>query len=220
MHKRGAERTSQRVSVAAAGGGDWVGELRGLAGNSGLGWLVGGGGDRPNTDGTSGNDRQSSDSRSAAGSHGNPLVLAGLSPDSVRSFVLSNDPVPRMWLAADPLFTAAAANETVANILGARERFFGAGIFSPRRFLYEAVGVLYWMQWSAKDGTKISVHRGEGSALVDKLALDPPWAGDSWMTESPLRAIQGSLDHNAQNYMDSVAYVALKRLGHSTSKAL
>jgi hypothetical protein len=77
------------------------------------------------------------------------------------------------------------------------------------------VGVLYWLQWSAADGTKLSVHNGDGSALSDKLAMAPPWAADSLFT-----ALQGSLDHNAQNYVDSVAYVALKRLGHSTSKAL
>jgi hypothetical protein len=71
--------------------------------------------------------------------HENPLVLAGLAPDSVRSFVLSNDPVPRMWLAANPLFGAAAANETVSGLFATREWLFGAGIFSQQRFLYEAV---------------------------------------------------------------------------------
>ena len=66
----------------------------------------------------------------------------------MRAFVLSNDPVPRMWLAADPFFGAATANETVLSALAAREAMFGAGVFSTERFLYEAVGTLYWLRWS------------------------------------------------------------------------
>ena len=238
MHKRGAERTSRRVGAAAAGGADWVGELMGAMGGGGggivggvmrgvLGNESGGGRDGGGVQGDTGLgllSRPGLDSSArtstSASAYENPLVLAGLRSDAVRSFVLSNDPVPRMWLAADPLFGAAAANKTVSGLLATREWLFGAGIFSQRRFLYEAVGVLYWLRWSAADGTELSVHRGEGTALAGKLAMAPFWAGESWLTDSPLRALQGSLDHNAQNYVDSVAYVALKRLGHSTSKAL
>jgi hypothetical protein len=75
----------------------------------------------------------------------------------VRAFVLSNDPVPRMWLSADPFFGAALANETVRSVLRSREALFGAGVFSTERFLYEAVGTLYWLRWSP-GGTELVVH--------------------------------------------------------------
>ena len=103
------------------------------------------------------------------------MRLAGFAPDAVRAFVLSNDPVPRMWLAADPLFGAAAANETVKAVLGARSWLFGDGILSERRFLYEAVGTLYWLTWSAADGTRLTVHDGGADAMVEKLRMTPPW---------------------------------------------
>ena len=103
------------------------------------------------------------------------MRLAGFAPDAVRAFVLSNDPVPRMWLAADPLFGAAAANETIKAVLGARSRLFGDGILSERRFLYEAVGTLYWLTWSAADGTRLTVHDGGADAMVEKLRMTPPW---------------------------------------------
>ena len=107
----------------------------------------------------------------------NVLALAGLEPGSVRSFVLSNDPVPRMWMAANPLFDVVMQNATVASVVGAREWLFGPGIISSRRFLYETVGVLHWLQWTAGDGTRMSVIR-ETDEVMARLAMDPPWAGD------------------------------------------
>ena len=87
----------------------------------------------------------------------------------MRAFVLSNDPVPRMWLAADPFFGAATANETVLSALAAREAMFGAGVFSTERFLYEAVGTLYWLRWSPA-GTELAVHAHD-DAFVEEPAL-------------------------------------------------
>ena len=135
-------------------------------------------------------------------------------PDAVRAFVLSNDPVPRMWLAADPLFGAAAANETVKAVLGARSWLFGDGILSERRFLYEAVGTLYWLTWSAADGTRLTVHDGGADAMVEKLRMTPPWETGA------VGAVAGAWDHNAQNYVDAVQYLALKRLVNAKSKSL
>ena len=236
MQKRGIERASKRVGAAAARGADWMGELAGAFGVGRGGFVGASSGNGPAGGGAS----RDSGGWPSGGGDGDgvewakmdPLTLAGLSPDAVRSFVLSNDPVPRMWNSANPIFGSVAANDTISSVLATREWLFGSGIISQRRFLYETVGTLYWLQWSAADGTVLSVHRGDGSALVEKLklAITPRGVqgggggqesgGSSWDISGWLTAVQGTLDHNAQNYVDSVAYVALKRLGHSTSKAL
>ena len=44
--------------------------------------------------------------------------------------------------------------------------------------------------------------------------------GDRWLAELPVKQLQGSWDHNVQNYVDAIQHVALKRLVNSTSKAL
>ena len=99
------------------------------------------------------------------------LRLAGFAPDAVRAFVLSNDPVPRMWLAADPFFGAATANETVLSALAAREAMFGAGVFSTERFLYEAVGTLYWLRWSPA-GTELAVHAHDDAFVEEPASFE------------------------------------------------
>ena len=88
----------------------------------------------------------------------------------MRAFVLSNDPVPRMWLSADPFFGAALANETVRSVLRSREALFGPGVFSTERFLYEAVGTLYWLRWSP-GGTELVVHE-QDDAFFEEESVD------------------------------------------------
>ena len=73
-----------------------------------------------------------------------------------------------MWLAADPFFGAATANETVLSALAAREAMFGAGVFSTERFLYEAVGTLYWLRWSPPGRAAVHAH---DDAFVEEPAL-------------------------------------------------
>ena len=143
------------------------------------------------------------------------LALAGFAPDAVRAFVLSNDPVPRMWLAADPAFSAAIDSDLARSVLGARERLFGAGIFSSRRFLYEAVGALYWLRWSANEGTALTVHDEASEALAERLRIETE-EGES----AGSAAFRGAWDHNAQNYVDAVQWIALKTLVNSTSRSL
>ena len=155
------------------------------------------------------------------------LRLAGFEADSVRAFVLSNDPVPRMWLAADPFFGAAASNETVAGLMSAREWLFGQGILSKGRFLYDAAGTLYWMRWSPDAGTSVTVHRGDPDALCEELAMAPPWGSvdddgeeeRSWL-DAGVSSVAGAMDHNAQNYVDSIQYLNVRRFTGSSSKAL
>ena len=209
----GAGMSAERVARAAAKGGDWVGEIMTAVGmRQGVGGV--GIGDGGMGTGTGGTDAASSAASSARSKERDALRLAGFAPDAVRAFVLSNDPVPRMWLAADPLFGAAAANETIKAVLGARSRLFGDGILSERRFLYEAVGTLYWLTWSAADGTRLTVHDGGADAMVEKLRMTPPWETGA------VGAVAGAWDHNAQNYVDAVQYLALKRLVNAKSKSL
>ena len=178
------------------------------------------------------------------------LRLAGFAPDAVRAFVLSNDPVPRMWLAADPFFGAATANETVLSALAAREAMFGAGVFSTERFLYEAVGTLYWLRWSPA-GTELAVHAHD-DAFVEEAALfetdadadaDADAGGERRDGDAPPRAagrggnarrlkmappwegdlaqsLRAAFDHNAGNYVDAVQWLALKKLNLSKSANL
>ena len=167
------------------------------------------------------------------------LRMAGFEPDSVRAFVLSNDPVPRMWLAADPLYAGAAANETVASLMSAREWLFGRGMLSRGRFLYDAAGTLYWMRWAPEAGTAVTVHRGDPDALCEELSRDGAsfdWGrsateggsgggsgggtGERSWFDAGLRSVVGAMDHNAQNYVDSIQYLNVRRFTGSSSKAL
>ena len=263
----GADARADRVARELARGGDWVGELAAAVGLRGV---VGGGSDwtsdarnderRGTTNFVETDDARTvvADGGSSGGSVETPhadssddsndddskscaLRLAGFAPDAVRAFVLSNDPVPRMWLAADPLFGAAAANETVRGALRSREEMFGAGVFSTERFLYEAVGTLYWLRWSPA-GTELVVHAHDDAFVEDadaesglgaetgadaearrpsraggaggnarRLKMAPPWEGDL------AQSLRAAFDHNAGNYVDAVQWLALKKLKLSKS---
>lgn len=173
------------------------------------------------------------------------LRLAGFAPDAVRAFVLSNDPVPRMWLSADPFFGAALANETVRSVLRSREALFGPGVFSTERFLYEAVGTLYWLRWSP-GGTELVVHEQddaffeeESVDFFDESAEKKRAEGDPrsfaasgsggharrlkmappWEGDLA-QSLRAAFDHNAGNYVDAVQWLALKKLKLSKSANL
>ena len=76
------------------------------------------------------------------------------------------------------------------------------------------MGTLYWLTWSAADGTRLTVHDGGADAMVEKLRMTPPWETGA------VGAVAGAWDHNAQNYVDAVQYLALKRLVRAKSKSL
>ena len=226
MRKRRGMDLSETVARAAAGGSDWVGELMrgvGMAGTTG--GVTAFGADAG--EGMGASPGPETDLRADKEAREDALRLAGFEADSVRAFVLSNDPVPRMWLAADPFFGAAASNETVAGLMSAREWLFGQGILSKGRFLYDAAGTLYWMRWSPDAGTSVTVHRGDPDALCEELAMTPPWGSvdddgeeeRSWL-DAGVSSVAGAMDHNAQNYVDSIQYLNVRRFTGSSSKAL
>jgi hypothetical protein len=226
MRKRRGMDLSETVARAAAGGSDWVGELMrgvGMAGTTG--GVTAFGADAG--EGLGASPGPETDLRADKEAREDALRLAGFEADSVRAFVLSNDPVPRMWLAADPFFGAAASNETVAGLMSAREWLFGQGILSKGRFLYDAAGTLYWMRWSPDAGTSVTVHRGDPDALCEELAMAPPWGSvdddgeeeRSWL-DAGVSSVAGAMDHNAQNYVDSIQYLNVRRFTGSSSKAL
>ena len=226
MRKRRGMDLSETVARAAAGGSDWVGEIMrgvGMAGTTG--GVTAFGADAG--EGLGASPGPETDLRADKEAREDALRLAGFEADSVRAFVLSNDPVPRMWLAADPFFGAAASNETVAGLMSAREWLFGQGILSKGRFLYDAAGTLYWMRWSPDAGTSVTVHRGDPDALCEELAMAPPWGSvdddgeeeRSWL-DAGVSSVAGAMDHNAQNYVDSIQYLNVRRFTGSSSKAL
>ena len=246
MRKRRGADVTESVARAAADGGDWVGELmRGVGMGNATGGVTAFGADAGEGLGAStpsGSTETGSTPRGEA--RDDALRMAGFEPDSVRAFVLSNDPVPRMWLAADPLYAGAAANETVASLMSAREWLFGRGMLSRGRFLYDAAGTLYWMRWAPEAGTAVTVHRGDPDALCEELSRDgsgvdwermddtttSPEGGSgsaegggmeerSWL-DAGLRSVVGAMDHNAQNYVDSIQYLNVRRFTGSSSKAL
>lgn len=173
------------------------------------------------------------------------LRLAGFAPDAVRAFVLSNDPVPRMWLSADPFFGAALANETVRSVLRSREALFGPGVFSTERFLYEAVGTLYWLRWSP-GGTELVVHEQDDAFFEEESVDFFDESAEKKRTEGDPRSfaasgsggharrlkmappwegdlaqsLRAAFDHNAGNYVDAVQWLALKKLKLSKSANL
>lgn len=241
MRKRRGADVSESVARAAADGGDWVGELmRGVGMGNATGGVTAFGADAGEGLGAStpsGSTETGSTPRVEA--RDDALRMAGFEPDSVRAFVLSNDPVPRMWLAADPLYAGAAANETVASLMSAREWLFGRGMLSRGRFLYDAAGTLYWMRWAPEAGTAVKVHRGDPDALCEELSRDGAsfdWGrsateggsgggsgggtGERSWFDAGLRSVVGAMDHNAQNYVDSIQYLNVRRFTGSSSKAL
>ena len=172
MRKRRGADVTESVARAAADGGDWVGELmRGVGMGNATGGVTAFGADAGRVSGAS-TPSGSTEGSTRGEARDDALRIAGFEPDSVRAFVLSNDPVPRMWLAADPLFAGAAANETVASLMSAREWLFGRGMLSRGRFLYDAAGTLYWMRWAPEAGTAVTVHRGDPDALCEELSRD------------------------------------------------
>ena len=165
LRRKGSDEGLERVARQLAQGGDWVGELANAVGLQGAVRGLGGLGVARVPNGSTPTET-ASDSQCA-------LRLAGFAPTSVKQFVLSNDPVPRMWLASDPMFGSMVRNnESLKSLLDAREYFFGQGMFTKNRFLYDAVGTLYWLKWTANDGTEITVHEHDDGDDEDQFEVD------------------------------------------------
>jgi hypothetical protein len=132
--------------------------------------------------------------------------------------------------------------------LRSREALFGAGVFSTERFLYEAVGTLYWLRWSP-GGTELVVHEQDdafheeesGEHFVENESAEKKRKaeGDArsfaasggggharrlkmappWEGDLA-QSLRGAFDHNAGNYVDAVQWLALKKLKLSRSANL
>lgn len=149
----------------------------------------------------------------AGGGMDDILRLCGFSKGAamVRQFVLAKDIIPRMWLSADPVFSAATKMDLIASALDWRKRTFGDGIFTRERFLYQTCGDLYWLEYPS-GGANASAKqplltRHYGDEVLEKLQME---LGE--VTESPLAALQTALDHSSQNYVDALQFLTVKRI--------
>lgn len=79
------------------------------------------------------------------------LQALGLPTDCVQNFVLENDPVPRAMLSVDPTFEMLKEWSAVKGLLQLRGLLAGEGSpLSPGRFLFETVGQVQLIKWSAE----------------------------------------------------------------------
>jgi len=137
---------------------------------------------------------------------GEIMRLCGFEQGSsiVRQYVLEKDLFSRMWLSADPVFSAATKTDFIGGLLDWRRDTFGEGMFTKNRFLYESVGDLYWLEY--RNGEKnpvLSQHFGD--EVLEKLTMDL-----DELTQSPWTAFRTIGDHNSQNYVDALQYLTIR----------
>ena len=144
-----------------------------------------------------------------AGTMDDILRLCGFSKGSsmVRQYVLAKDIIPRMWLSADPVFSAATKMDFIGSVLDWREQTFGGGMFTRNRFLYQTCGDLYWLEYQAGVEAKPLLTRHTGEDVLEKLQMEL-----EEVTESPLAALRTAIDHNSQNYVDALQFLTVKRI--------
>ena len=142
------------------------------------------------------------------------LDAIGLEESALRAHVLSNDIVPRMWLSHDPLFNTLKSNEWGANLLKWKEETFGRrGMLTMDRFLYEVSGYLVFLELGNDNAAKRAVVK-ETSNLETHLERLTLQLEDftSGAQNNPLRALAPALEHNSQNYVDVMQYLAVNAL--------
>lgn len=126
---------------------------------------------------------------------------------AVRQFVLAKDVFPRMWLAADPVFSAAMKTDFIAGLLEWRRETFGEGILTKNRFLYESVGELFWLENVDEEQGNPTLSRFFGDEVLAKLRME---LGD--ITQSPLTAMRTIGEHNSQAYVDALQFITIRRV--------
>jgi len=69
-----------------------------------------------------------------------------------RNFILQNDPIPRALLSVDPTYQLFAGLPVVQSLLELRAWLAGSSgaPLSPTRFLFETVGEVHFIKWSAQ----------------------------------------------------------------------
>lgn len=137
---------------------------------------------------------------------GEIMRLCGFEQGSsiVRQYVLEKDLFSRMWLSADPVFSAATKTDFIGGLLDWRRDTFGEGMFTKNRFLYESVGDLYWLEYrNGENNPVLSQHFGD--EVLEKLTMDL-----DELTQSPWTAFRTIGDHNSQNYVDALQYLTIR----------
>jgi hypothetical protein len=122
----------------------------------------------------------------------------------IRQYVLARDVFPRMWLSADPVFSAVTKTDFIGGLLEWRRETFGDGILTKNRFLYESVGDLYWLEYRNGVEERPVLSQYYGDDVLKKLSMD---LGD--ITQSPFAAFQTIGDHNSQNYVDALQFLTI-----------
>ena len=130
----------------------------------------------------------------------------------VRQYVLANDVIPRMWLAADPVFSAATKTDFIGGLLDWRREIFGEGMFTKNRFLYESIGELYWLESANNDQGKPTLSRFFGDDVLTKLQMEL-----EDITQSPMTAMRTLGDHNSQAYVDALQFLTIRRVLNPSS---
>ena len=142
------------------------------------------------------------------------LDAIGLEESALRAHVLSNDIVPRMWLSHDPVFNTLKSNEWGATLLKWKEETFGRrGMLTMDRFLYEVSGCLVFLELGNDNAAKRAVVK-ETSNLETHLER-LTWQLEDFTSgaqNNPLRALAPALEHNSQNYVDVMQYLAVNAL--------
>jgi len=142
------------------------------------------------------------------------LDAIGLEESALRAHVLSNDIVPRMWSSHDPVFNTLKSNEWGANLLKWKEETFGRrGMLTMDRFLYEVSGYLVFLELGNDNAAKRAVVKETANLETHLERLT--WQLEDFTSgaqNNPLRALAPALEHNSQNYVDVMQYLAVNAL--------
>jgi hypothetical protein len=166
-------------------------------------------------------------------------TTAATSAASVAQYVLEGDPVPRALLSADPTFASLKKQGGIFSAaLALNQRLFGEGSpLTPTRFLFEPLGVVKLVRWSAAGGSEVvpltgapeDVARGllaaaattaggrpggnEAAAAdaASAAAVAAETGGESagW---SPLASLRAWLDHHHGSYTQELEAAAISAL--------
>ena len=132
----------------------------------------------------------------------------------LRAHVLSNDIIPRMWLSHDPLFNTVKSNEWGANLLKwkeanveGRERHVDHGsIFIRSEWVF---GVL---ELGTDNAAKRAVVKETANLATHHERLT--WQLEDFTSSARTihAALRRALEHNSQNYVDVMQYLAVNAL--------
>jgi hypothetical protein len=171
------------------------------------------------------------------GSKEDAATTAAASAASVAQYVLEGDPVPRALLSADPTFASLKKQGGLFSAaLALNQRLFGEGSpLTPSRFLFEPLGVVKLVRWSAAGGSEVvpltgapeDVARGllaaattAGGRQGDGAAADAASASASAAAAaegesagwSPLASLRAWLDHHHGSYTQELEAAAISAL--------